>query len=234
MTAQIIIPARLGSKRLPEKMLIEIEGKPLIWWTVKAAQLTRLPVMVATDSRRIADAVSCPVVLTGECLNGTERCIEAAKRRFKDGAPIPLIINWQGDSPMTRASWVHHLIEQMGKTQHAVGTLHQKVDRIALDGEVWTSYHEDAQTAAWERAPRGHHLMHRHVGVYAIKPEAFDLYGRVPAPRELQSQLEQKRWIDRGVAVASFEVEGPEAIEINTDLDIGLFKTCLESTSEAV
>ena len=232
MTPQIIIPARLGSRRLPEKMLIEIEGKPLIWWTVKAAQLTRLPVMVATDSRRIADAVPCSVVLTGQCLNGTERCIEAAKRRFPDDPPM--IINWQGDSPTTRASWVHQLIEGMDQTPHSVGTLYQQVDRLALDGEVWTNYDTHAKTASFDRVARGRPLTKRHIGVYAIKPEAFDLYGRVPAPRELQSQLEQKRWIDRGVAVAAFEVEGDVAIEINTDLDIGLFKTWLESTRETM
>lgn len=53
-----VIPARAGSKRLPEKNLAELAGRPLIAWTICAALEAGFiqTVMVSTDSDRIAEA----------------------------------------------------------------------------------------------------------------------------------------------------------------------------------
>tara|TARA_B100001057_G_scaffold406418_1_gene419779 strand:- start:298 stop:1008 length:711 start_codon:yes stop_codon:yes gene_type:complete len=52
-----IIPARGGSKRIPKKNIIDFQGKPLIYWTIKAAQDTNLfdRILVSTDDKEIAD-----------------------------------------------------------------------------------------------------------------------------------------------------------------------------------
>src|SRR3954453_18258813 len=57
--AQIVIPARLASTRLPRKLLLSETGKPLIQHTYEAAQKARLAggVCVAADSEEIATAV---------------------------------------------------------------------------------------------------------------------------------------------------------------------------------
>lgn len=50
-----IIPARSGSVRVPFKNIKPLAGKPLIYWTIKAALGSMLErVIVSTDSRRIA------------------------------------------------------------------------------------------------------------------------------------------------------------------------------------
>jgi N-acylneuraminate cytidylyltransferase len=51
-----IIPARGGSKRIPNKNIIDFEGLPLIAWTIKAAQETGIfdDIIVSTDSSEIA------------------------------------------------------------------------------------------------------------------------------------------------------------------------------------
>ena len=53
-----IIPARGGSKRLPNKNILPLAGKPLITWTIEAALDSQLfdMVLVSTDSQSIADA----------------------------------------------------------------------------------------------------------------------------------------------------------------------------------
>ena len=50
----IVIPARLQSARLPEKLLLELHGHPLLYWTVRRVLEANLAdVMVATDSNKI-------------------------------------------------------------------------------------------------------------------------------------------------------------------------------------
>ena len=52
-----IIPARGGSKRLPNKNILPLAGKPLIVWTIETALDSQLfdMVLVSTDSQDIAD-----------------------------------------------------------------------------------------------------------------------------------------------------------------------------------
>jgi N-acylneuraminate cytidylyltransferase len=52
-----IIPARSGSKRLPNKNTMELMGKPMIAWTIEAALQSQIfdRVLVSTDSAEIAE-----------------------------------------------------------------------------------------------------------------------------------------------------------------------------------
>ena len=51
-----VIPARGGSKRIPNKNIIDFNGKPMIAWTIDAAQKSGLfdKIVVSTDSEEIA------------------------------------------------------------------------------------------------------------------------------------------------------------------------------------
>ena len=59
MNSHIIIPARLRSTRLPQKLLLAETGKPLIQHTYESAQAASHPsgICVAADDERIAEAV---------------------------------------------------------------------------------------------------------------------------------------------------------------------------------
>ncbi|MBN25736.1 MAG: CMP-N-acetlyneuraminic acid synthetase [Alteromonadaceae bacterium] len=52
-----VIPARSGSKRLPQKNVLELSGKPLIAWTIESAVSCAIfdKVIVSTDSDVIAN-----------------------------------------------------------------------------------------------------------------------------------------------------------------------------------
>ena len=56
MKSIAIIPARSGSKGLVDKNIIELNGKPLIYYTIKAAMKSKCfdEVMVSTDSEKYA------------------------------------------------------------------------------------------------------------------------------------------------------------------------------------
>lgn len=55
-----IIPARGGSKRLPQKNILPLAGKPLIHWTIEAAQKSKYidNIFVSTDDKEIANVAS--------------------------------------------------------------------------------------------------------------------------------------------------------------------------------
>ena len=101
MNSYIVIPARLRSTRLPEKLLLCETGKPLIQHTYEAAQQAGRPggICVAADDEKIAAAVrrfGGEVVLTDPAApSGTDRVAEVAR----DLKEVDIIVNVQGDEP---------------------------------------------------------------------------------------------------------------------------------------
>ena len=101
MKALGVIPARLGSTRLPEKILRSIAGKPMIQhvWE-RARQAKKLEdVIVATDDTRIQQCVEGfggkAIMTRQDHLNGTSRIAEVMAHFKHD-----IVINIQGDQPL--------------------------------------------------------------------------------------------------------------------------------------
>lgn len=118
----IIIPARYNSSRFPGKMLHQMNGQSLIFWTALQATLTGYDVVVATDDERIAEAVQslpCDIVMTSpECRNGTERVAEAWETLGDEYGDEWLeqydcVINWQGDNPLMPRRYVEVMMEAL-------------------------------------------------------------------------------------------------------------------------
>ena len=98
---KIIIPARIKSTRLPEKVLKDVKGLPLFVATAKKAIeiIGRESVIVATDSVKVLEIskrynIHCE--LTSEkCLTGSDRVVSLSKEKgFKR------VINLQADEPL--------------------------------------------------------------------------------------------------------------------------------------
>jgi 3-deoxy-manno-octulosonate cytidylyltransferase (CMP-KDO synthetase) len=115
MKTLIVIPARLASTRLPNKMLLAETGHALIEHTYRAALRSRLAdrVMVAADDQRIVDAVQA---FGGEVcqtrvdhVSGTDRIAEVAAAHPE----YDLLVNVQGDEPEIEGSTIDAAIEML-------------------------------------------------------------------------------------------------------------------------
>lgn len=239
MKTVILIPARFASSRYPGKPLVELRGatglaKPLIQRSYEAARRAAGPgeVCVVTDDERIAracEAFGAPVTMTSpNCRNGTERCAEA----LGELGDADLIVNLQGDALLTPAHFIEALIAHMREdagTQVATPAiwLRSAEVRMLRDEEAkgrvgGTSVVTDDRGRALYFSKRLiPHLpdgaldgllspVRLHVGVYAYRREALELYARTPpAELELLEGLEQLRFLTAGVPVDVVEVDPP-------------------------
>ncbi len=108
-----VIPARLFSTRLPNKLLLPIAGKPLILHTLEQAKKANNVdrVIVATDSAEILRAVEASgneAVLTSEDhQSGSDRIAEVAEKLPENS----IIVNVQGDEPLISPSTIEKAVE---------------------------------------------------------------------------------------------------------------------------
>ena len=252
MSVLIAIPARYASTRYPGKPLVSLTGatgeaRSLIErsWHAACAVSGIDRVVVATDDDRIRDAAEgfgAEVVMTSsDCRNGTERCAEVAERL----GGFDIVVNLQGDAPLTPAWFVEDLVAGLRDAPGAhVATPVLRCDGAALNGLLadrkagrvggTTAVFDGDRNAlyfskevipfrskvyaATEDTPVFHH-----VGVYAYRPEALRAYPHWPAgPLEELEGLEQLRFMENGRKVLCVEVEarGRQFWELNNPEDV--------------
>ena len=146
MDTVILIPARYASTRYPGKPLAVLTGpdgtKTLIQrsWEAAMAVPEADAVFVATDDARIAEAArgfGAEVIMTGEdCRNGTERCADALAR---GGLSPELVVNLQGDAPLTPHWFLSDLIAAMRRDE----TLDAATPVLRCDPETLSMFLED-------------------------------------------------------------------------------------------
>ena len=254
MSVLIVIPARYASSRYPDQPLVAAWGwtgkrRSLIGRSWEAAmQVSGNPrVVVATDDDRIrtaAEAFGAEVVMTSEaCRNGTERCAEAYDAL---GGGFEIVVNLQGDAPLTPPWFVERLIEDLRDHPVAeVATPVLRADAAALKGfredrragrvggttagfgtdntALYFSKEVIPYTGRDDYADEEATPVFHHVGVYAYRPSALAAYGRwQQGPLETLEGLEQLRFLERRVPMLCVEVEarGRQFWELNNPSDV--------------
>ena len=262
--AVIVIPARYASTRYPAKPLATLKGaqgteRTLLERSVMAARAAAVStrgvtgVFVATDDERIADEarrIQCDVIMTApECANGTERVAQAVERA---GLGQPIIVNLQGDAPLTPPHFVSALIAAMREDEaRQVATPVLRCDREALDnflndrrnGRVGATtvvrdlvgnalyFSKEVIPFTGSLKPEAEIPVFHHVGLYAYTPEALKLYaGLAPGALEQLEGLEQLRFLEHGHKIAAVEVSAPGAAfwELNNPSDVPLIEGYLK------
>jgi len=200
MMYTIIIPARLGSTRLPNKMLEDIAGKPMIQHTWERAKETYAKnVCVVTDSQEIADIVDG---FGGDCLvthlpfpNGTTRVAWAAKKL--DLSPMHIVVNLQGDEPFISSKAIMDMVQDFSVRQFDVdaGTLAVEWEgdiRAHSDVKVVVDNYGYAIMFSRENLPCSFH----HMGAYVYRAGVLEhLANAEECDLEKAEGLEQLRWL---------------------------------------
>ena len=256
----IIIPARFASSRYPGKPLVKLMGsggiqRSLIEWSWRAARRVAgvAKVLVATDDRRIFSEVErfggVAVMTPTECTNGTERCAAA----IEGMADVPdIIVNFQGDAPLTPPAIVKAVIDRMRaepKLEVATPAIvcsdvtyrHLTADRAAgRVGGTTMVFNRNKHALYFSKnvipffppdtgtiAPP----VHLHLGIYAYRPAALAAYLASPlSALEIVEGLEQLRFLDMGVGVGAVVCDPPEGsmIELNNPTDAPLIELELQ------
>lgn len=260
MSVLIVVPARYASVRYPGKPLVPLRGatgeaRSLLQRSWEAAMAVRGvdQVVVATDDDRIksaAEAFGAQVVMTGQdCQNGTERCAEALRNL---GADFEIVVNLQGDAPLTPPWFVEDLIAGLrANPKAAVATPVLRADGRALNGflEDRRAGRVGGTTAVFGADKNALYFskevipytnekfagdaptpVFHHVGVYAYRAQPLLYYpGLFSGPLESLEGLEQLRFLENAISVLCVEVHarGHQFWELNNPEDVSRIEQML-------
>ncbi len=244
-----IIPARYASTRFPGKPLALIGGKTMIQRVYEQASRTLDNVYVATDDKRISDAVigfGGHVVMTSpDHQSGTDRCAEAASRiSGENGKEIDIVVNIQGDEPFIRPEQIELLVSCFGDESVEIATLIRKVGtdedlanpshpKVILDhagNAIYFSrsvipYVRDAEKSRWATL----HQYYKHIGLYAYKSSTLKMITALPKSfLEKAESLEQNRWLENGFRIRT-ALTTWESVGIDTPEDLEKAKEFLSA-----
>lgn len=124
MKCLAIIPARSGSKGLPDKNIIDLCGKPLMYYTIRAALDSGCfdKVMVSTDSEKYAEvAKSCGAdvpflrseAMSGDTAGSWDTVREVLEKYKKHGEMFDYVALMQPTSPLRTEADVRGIFQML-------------------------------------------------------------------------------------------------------------------------
>ena len=234
----VVIPARLGSTRLPRKPLADIGGKPMVVRVAeRAKQSLAHSVIVATDSAEIEAAchehrIEC-LLTSADHPTGTDRLAEVAQL-----LKLPtntLVVNVQGDEPLIPPELINQVAQTLANNgQCAIATVAVPIsDQAEINNSnvVKVVLNRTGEALYFSRAPipfvrdmqSAQKTLHlRHLGIYAYRADFLQAYTRLePAPSEQAEALEQLRalWNGYRIAVHIASEAPPAGVDTPEDLE---------------
>ena len=190
MNIVCVIPARYSSSRLPGKPLMNIAGKPMIWWVYQEAKKVRFfsEIYVATESAQIVERcqeLDLNVILTSDKHpTGTDRVAEVAQKIMADGYLI-----WMGDEPLITSREVEFLISEslvhkdyfayiLGKPfDSAVDVVNSTTIKLAINKNKELIF-VSRSAIPFPKATLGFEY-YKNIGAYLMTREALEFFLRV-------------------------------------------------------
>jgi len=208
----VVIPARWGSTRLPQKPLVEIAGRPMIEHVYRQAKLAGsvAHIVVATDHEEIAAVVrgfGGEAAMTGECSSGTDRVAQVAREMTN----FDIIVNVQGDW-LIPPEMIEETVTPLRDDPNLGMASLKRFFREGEDPEnpnmvkVVTDTEDNAlyfsrSILPYPRNPGGPGPF-LHMGIYAFRRETlFEFTGLPQTPLEKAEGLEQLRALENGIRI---------------------------------
>ncbi|RDH83976.1 MAG: 3-deoxy-manno-octulosonate cytidylyltransferase [endosymbiont of Galathealinum brachiosum] len=248
MTAyHIVIPARYASSRFPGKPLKQINGKTMLEHVYRVAKKSSASsIVIATDDARIVEAAEkfCDQVLmtSDQHQSGTDRLAEVCQ--MNGWAEDEIVVNLQGDEPLTPPELLHQVAENIHLNKQAsIATLSTpltaveeindpNIVKVVADINGYALYFSRAsipfQRDAGENMNTSHYQ--RHLGIYAYRAGFLNDYSQMPQC-ELESieKLEQLRAMYHGYKIHIQEAVKLPGPGIDTPEDLDKIHTLLAS-----
>ncbi len=245
-----VIPARLGSTRLPEKPLKEIHGQTLLERVYRQAKQAKTigRVIIATDSdeiSKVALGFGAEVMMTPvEIRSGSERVAAVVERVGLES--VDLVVNIQGDMPFLSPEIIDScvLFMERSETKFDMGTIASPIlDEAAFlnQNTVKVVTGVDSSALYFSRAPipcsrDGRRPMYRfdeahqvsafglkHFGLYVYRPHILGEFRKGEAELEEIERLEQLRLLERGLRIGVCLIDSSltaDYIEVDTEEDL--------------
>ena len=234
----VAVPARLQSSRLPNKVLADIGGKPMIQRVLERCQESTEvdTVVLCTDSQELQQRAAVwgfPVLMTAEsCSSGSDRIASVADALMElawgNATPVAeqtAVINVQGDQPFIDPQVIDAMAAEFRRLDPVPAVVTPvyglKPETVHNPNVVKTLLAHDGRALYFSRSAIPHvrdvdpSEWHRHttywghVGMYGFRGDVLAGWNRLPAsPLEDLERLEQLRLIEAGLTMATFEVQG--------------------------
>ena len=235
--ALVAVPARLQSSRLPNKVLADIGGKPMIQRVLERCResSTVQAVVLCTDSpqlQQLAEGWGFPVLMTAaSCSSGSERIASVAGQLMalasKEDAVAEqtAVINVQGDQPFIDPAVIDAMVAEFRRLDPVPAVVtpvyRLKPETVHNPNVVKTLLAHDGRALYFSRSAIPHVRdvdpvdWHRHttywghVGMYGFRGDVLASWDQLPtSPLEDLERLEQLRLIEAGHTIATFPVAG--------------------------
>lgn len=234
-----IIPARYASTRFPGKPLAILGGKTVIRRVWEQVSRVIDDVAVATDDRRIAEAVEAfggrAVITSPDHRSGTDRCYEAY---CLIGGEYDVVVNVQGDEPFISPSQIRALTACFDDERTDIATLvkpfapsdgiealeNPNSPKVVIDNESRAIYFSRSVIPYLRGVERSEwlarHTFYKHIGMYAFRRDALREVTSLPqSPLERAESLEQLRWLENGYKIG-VGITDIETVGIDTPEDL--------------
>ena len=217
----IIIPARVASSRFPNKVLVDINGYPMVIATALRVKEVD-DVIIATDSDRVikeAKKHNFEAIMTSDShKSGTDRVNEVANiLKLKDSE---IVINVQADEPFIEPEVVQSLYKRVKLALDRdedvlMCSCYKKIDsilandphhvKVVIDKNSYALYFSRSKIP-YETKLQNEYL--GHLGIYGFSKKSLNKFCLLKSsPLEEMEKLEQLRALYHGEKIAMIEVK---------------------------
>lgn len=223
----IIIPARLGSIRLPRKPLINIGGIPMVIRVYNQAVKANIGKVVVAgcdlELKNLIDSYNLNYTHTDPgLLSGTDRAYEAYKNL---GEKFDNVINLQCDMPHVNPNTIIKVNNILNDEQNSgieIATAATKLNDSSINNLNTVKVIKTADNIAlyFTRYPVKLSNNFKHVGIYAFRVRALNKFISLPqSTLEKDERLEQLRALENNMKIKVVITEDPN-ISIDTEQDL--------------